>query len=161
MTTSLRLHAPPAVTRSLTLGETLAEIRRRRVRLRRTSTGVALLHRHMHPALADAVHRHNAALAVWLDMGRSAVVPGLEAWGEGVRLHARWLLERFAPPATPFALRPGEVVTDWARYTAALLERLALGPAAPGDAPAALAELFDRFAAATARPASARARRAA
>ena len=151
MTTSLRLLAPalPATRGDLSLGETLAELRRRGIRLRRTSTGAAMIHAHMHVGLAEAVHRHNAALALWLDMGCSAVAPGLDAWDEGVRLQARWFAERFTPPAAPYALRPGETVVDWTRYTVALLDRLALGPDAPGGAADDLGVLFERFALST------------
>lgn len=148
MTPSLRLLAPALAStqRDLSLGETMSALRSRGIRLRRTSTGVALVHAHLQPALARAVHRHNAALALWVDMGCSAVAIGLEAWDEGVRFKARWLAERFAPPLAPFALRPGETVTDWSRYVPALLDRLALGPDAPGDAAGDLDALFDRFA---------------
>ena len=148
MTTDARLHLlppAPAAHLDLDLGETLAEIRRTGARLRRTSTGVALLHAHRRGALAEAVHRHNASLALWVDMGRSAVAPGLEAWDEGVRFQARWLAERFDPPPS-FEVRPGEHVVDGGRFVAELLARLALGPEAPGSQRATLDRLFRRYA---------------
>lgn len=154
MTTAARLQRlpPPATASPLSLGETLAELRQRGARLRRTSTGVALLHAHRLGALSAAVHRHNAALTVWMDLGCSAVAPGLEGWDEGARLQARWLTERFVPPPA-FELRPGETVLDGPRFVGALLTRLALGPDAPGSQRETLDLLFDRFA--TARPAAA------
>lgn len=162
MPTDARLHLLPALilTDEPTLGETLAELRRRGARLRRTSTGVALLHAHRLGRLAAAVHRHNAALALWHDMGRSAVAPGLEAWDEGVRLQARWLAERFDPPPA-FELRPGETVTAPATYVRSLLDRLALGPEAPGSQRETLQLLFDRYATPAPATAAPRVRRAA
>lgn len=148
MTTDARLRllpvAPPAPAEP-TLGETLAALRRSGARLRRTSTGVALLHAHRLGELAQGVHRHNAALALWLDLGCSAVAPGLDAWDEGTRLQARWLAERFVPPPS-FAIRAGETVLDGPRYVAALLGRLALGPEAPGSQRDTLGILFERYA---------------
>ena len=93
-------------------------------------------------------------------MGRSAVAPGLEAWDEGVRLQARWLAERFVPPPA-FDLRPGETVVDPASYVRALLDRLALGPEAPGSQRETLETLFSRFAAPDQVPAQPTIRRAA
>ena len=158
VTTDARLRLLSAA--PLSLGETLAALRARGARLQRTSTGVALLHGHRLGALADAVVRHHAALALWLDLGRSAVAPGLEAWDEGVRLQARWLAERFVPPPA-FELRPGETVVDGPRYVRELLARLALGPEAPGSQRETLELLFTRFALGAARPAEPAFRRAA
>lgn len=161
MTTDARLSLLPSPPPTpLSLGETIAALRQRGARLRRTSTGVALLHGHRLGALAGAVHRHNASLALWLDLGCSAAAPGLDAWDEGVRLQARWLAERFVPPPA-FELRPGETVVDGPRYVRELLSRLALGPEAPGSQRETLERLFVRFALAEARPADPAVRRAA
>ena len=137
-----------------TLGETFAEIAARDATLTLASTGVKVRHAHRLSLLARHVARHEAALTVWLRLGGDAatetVAPG---WDAEMRLYATWFVRLFAPSAGAFALSPGVMVTDPARYRAAVADRLALGPGAPGaDALRAdLAGLFARHGANAAR----------
>ena len=52
-------------------------------------------------------------------------------WDDATRLFAAWFGLAFTPPTGPLALRPGERVSDWARYRSSVAERLAAGPASP------------------------------
>jgi hypothetical protein len=139
--------------RPWTLAETLAVLRERRLVLDETSRGLRARHRHVHdlPGLDEALDAHAPVLRVWIRLGGAgARVPApwrADGWDEPTRLLAAWFGLLFEPPEAPFALRPGEAVTDWRRFREALAGRLALGPCAPSadDVRDALARLFVRF----------------
>lgn len=147
--------APPveAPAQPWTLAETLDVVRSRRLALVESSRGVRVRHRHVHdvPGLDAALAAYAPALLVWLRMGGHADAIAApwraEGWDEATRLFAAWCGSSFTPPAEPFSLRPGETVTDGARFRDRLAARLALGPEAPGAARVAddLARLFARF----------------
>jgi hypothetical protein len=136
-----------------TLARTLEVLRERRIALVESSRGLRVRHRHLHdvPGLDEALDAYAPALRVWLALGGAqAHVPApwrAEGWDAATALFAAWFGLHFAPPGVPVALRPGETITDWRRFRAALADRLALGPQAPGAARVAddLARLFVRF----------------
>lgn len=143
----------PAVAPLWTLAETLAVLRDRRIVLVESSRGLRVRHRHLHdvPGLDEALDAYAPALRVWLRLGEAhASVPApwrAEGWDEATRLFAAWFGLLAALPAAPFALRPGETVTEGRRFRTALADRLALGPHASGAARVSddLARLFVRF----------------
>ena len=97
-------------------------------------------HRHLHalPGLDAALEAYAPALRVWLHLGgldARILAPWQAAgWDETTRLFAAWFELASEIPDTPFSLRPGECVTDYARFRAGLAARLADGPLAPGSA---------------------------
>lgn len=129
------------------LAQTLQEIRFRGVSLVKGSVGLRVPHAHRLPALANAVIQYEAEVSLWLDLDGPAHALAL-GWDDQTELHARWMDERFEPPRTPFALRPGVSVTDWRQFEASVHDRVSAGP----DAPRAesvrrdLADLFGQYA---------------
>ena len=111
-----------------TLAQTLAELRRRRTAVERTSRGLRVRHAHRVPQLAEAVGRHERGVSAWLDLG-GPVAPTL-GWDDETDLLVRWLDAQPAPSG-PVALRPGVSVTDWPRFVGSVSGRFAEGPEAP------------------------------
>src|SRR5690606_83515 len=145
--------APPADVRPWTLDRTLTEIRQRRLILIETTRGLRVRHRHRHriPGLDDALAAYAGPLRVWLRLGGpEANVPApwkAPDWDEATRLFSAWFGLRFAMPAEPVSLHPGETVRDWVRFRTSVIQRLLAGPEAPTAARlrADLATLFARF----------------
>lgn len=111
-----------------TLAQTLAELRRRRTTVERTSRGLRVRHAHRVPQLAEAVGRHERGVSAWLDLG-GATAPAL-GWDDETDLLVRWL-DAQSVPSGPVALRPGVSVTDWPRFAESVSGRFAEGPDAP------------------------------
>ena len=128
-----------------TLAQTLQEIRLRRVSVQVTTAGLRVRHAHRLADLAEAVRQHEAALRLWLALGRPAPSDG---WDDETALHLFWLRDRFTPGRAAVALRPGVSITDWPRFAASVAEREAAGPEAPCATGLRrdLADLFGRYA---------------
>lgn len=155
--------------RTWTLGETLAEIRRRGAGLRLGSAGPRLAHAHRMPELARAVQRHAGPLTTWVRLGLDredgipasgafqaglrAVPFGATAWDDTTRLHAAWFVRLFEAPGGRIELRPGVAISDLETFRASVAGRLAAGPesAGAGGLRADLADLYAQFGAAAER----------
>ena len=137
----------------LTLGETLDLVRTRRLSLVETSQGLRIRHRHRHtlPGIDAALLAYATPLRAWMRFGGTrAHIPDpwrAEGWDSATRLFAAWFGLLFEAPTAPVSLRPGETITDWRRFRAAVADRLALGPDAPGAGSLAdmLVQLFIRY----------------
>ncbi len=120
--------ALPADAGEWTLAQTLAELRRRRTTVERTSRGLHVRHAHRVPQLAEAVGRHERGVGAWLDLGGPTAPP--LGWDDETDLLVRWLDAQPAPDG-PVTLRPGVSVTDWPRFVESAAGRFAEGPHAP------------------------------
>ena len=144
-----------------TLAQTLDTLRQRRLVLIDTSNGLRVKHQHRHdlPGLADALAAYAEPLRLWLRLGGSeARTPApwtAVAWDPATRLFAAWFGLEFVMPTVPASLHPGEVIRDWVRFRASVIDRLALGPMDPGAdrLRAELAALYVRFGRSSIRPA--------